>query len=73
MGSVTKTSESKVFWNILYFSWTVTSVADLNKVLEEKQVRYLSKLGDYVRIIKHMPLLLKKAGKAKITVEQVLT
>jgi hypothetical protein len=73
VGSVTRTSESMVFWNVLYFSWTVTSVADLNKVLEEKQVRYLRKLGDYVRIIHHMPLLLRKAGKAKITVEQVLT
>jgi hypothetical protein len=73
VGRVTRTSESKVFWNILYFSWSVTSVADLNKVLEEKQVRYLSKLGDYVRIIQHTPVLLKKVGKAKITVEQVLT
>jgi hypothetical protein len=59
---VIKTSEVKYFWNILYFSWSVTSIPDLSKVLEEKQVRYLSKLGDYVRIIKHMPLLLKKAG-----------
>ncbi|OCL00336.1 uncharacterized protein K441DRAFT_651221 [Cenococcum geophilum 1.58] len=71
VGKVIKTSEVKYFWNILYFSWSVTSIADLNKVLEEKQVRYLSKLGDYVRIIKQMPLLLKKAGKAKITIEQV--
>jgi len=71
MGRATKTSEVKDFWNILYFSWTVTSIADLNKVLEEKQVRYLRKLSDYVRILQHMPLLLKKAGKAKITIEQV--
>ena len=63
----------KVFWNIPYFLWFVIQVADLNKVLEEKQVRYLSKRGDYVRIIRHMPSILKKAGKAKITVEQVLT
>ena len=40
--------------------------------ITKKQVRYLSKLGDYVRIIKHMPLLLEKAGKAKITIEQVI-
>jgi hypothetical protein len=73
VGTVTKTSEVKYFWNILEFSWSVTSIADLNKVLEEKQVRYLSKLGDYVRIIKHMPVLLKKAGGAKITIEQVIT
>jgi len=72
LGSI-KTSEVKYFWNILYFPRPVTSIADLNKVLEERQVRYLSKLGDYVRIIKHMPLLLKKAGKAKITIEQVIT
>ena len=68
VGRVTRTSEIKAFWTILYFSWSVTSVADLNKVLEAKQVRYLSKLGDYVRIIRHMPLILKKAGNAKITV-----
>jgi hypothetical protein len=73
VGRVTRTSESKVFWNILFFSWCVTSVADLNKVLEAKQVRCLTKLADYVRIIEHMPLLLKKAGKAKITIEQVIT
>jgi hypothetical protein len=73
VGKLTKTSEVKYFWNTLYFSWCVTSIPDLNMVLEEKQVRYLSKLGDYVRIIKHMPSLLKKAGKAKITIEQVIT
>ena len=73
VGTVTKTSDSLVFWNVLNFSWTVTSVADLDKVLEGQQVRYLRKLGDYLRIIRHMPKLVKKAGKAKITVEQVLT
>jgi len=73
VGTVTRNSESADFWNILYFSWSVTSVADLNKVLNQEQVRYLGKLGDYVRIIQHMPSLLKKAGKAEITVEQVLT
>ena len=73
VGKVTKTDEPKVFWNILYFSWSVTSTADLNKVLKEKQARSLTKLGDYVRILQHMPLLLKKAGKAEITIEQVIT
>ena len=73
VGTITKTSKVKDFWDILYFSWSVTSVADLDKVLEEKHVRYLRKLGDYVRILQHLPLLLKKAGKAKITVEQVIT
>ena len=73
LGRVTRTSEINDFWYILYFSWFVTLAADLNKVLEEKQVRYLSKLGDYVRITRHMPSILKKAGKVKITVEQVLT
>jgi len=73
MGRTTKTSEAGVFWDILNFSWCVTSIASLNKVLNEKQVRYLGKLGDYVRIIEHIPMLLKKAGKAKITIEQVIT
>ena len=73
VGRVTKTSDINTFLSILRFSWTVTSIADLNKVLEEKQVRHLRKLGDYVRIIKHMPLLLKKVDKAKITIEQVIT
>jgi hypothetical protein len=72
VGGVTKTSESKVFLNVLYFSWTVTSVVDFDKMLEE-QVRHLRKLGDYVRVIRYIPLLLKKLGNAKITIEQVLT
>ena len=71
-GRVTKTSKAEDFWSILYFSWCVTSVAGLNKILGENQVRYLSKLGDYVRILERIPLLLK-AGKAKTTVEQAMT
>jgi hypothetical protein len=73
VGRVQRTTKAMVFWYILHLSWVVTSVADLNKVLEPKQVRYLSKLGDYVRILQHMPLLLAKVDKAKITVEQVMT
>jgi hypothetical protein len=73
VGSAKRTSESNVFWSILHFSAAVASIADLHEVLEERQVRYLKKLGDYVRIINHMPLLLKKASNVKITVEQVLT
>ena len=73
VGMVTNSSDSRVFWNVLNFSWAVTTFADLDKVLEGQQVRYLRKLGDYLRIIRHMPKLVKKAGKAKITVEQVLT
>jgi hypothetical protein len=73
VGRVTKASEMMAFWNILCFSWTVTTVAELNEVLEEKQVKYLSKLGDYVRILRCMPEILKKAGEAEITVEQVFT
>ena len=46
---------------------------DLSKVLETEQVRYLSKLGDYVRILEYMPSFLRKTGKAKTTVEQVMT
>ena len=72
VGRLTKTSKPEVFWNILYFSCCVTSIADLNKVLRENQVRYLSKLGDYVWTLERIPLLLKRAGKAKITVEQVM-
>jgi len=73
VGRTTKTSGTDVFWIILYFSWCVTSVAGLDKILGEDQVRYLSKLGDYVRILEPIPLLLRKAGITKITVEQVMT
>jgi hypothetical protein len=73
MGTVTKISEAQVFWSILYFSWYVTSFANLNKILEEYQVRHLNKLDDYVRILVRIPLLLEKAGITKITVEQVMT
>jgi hypothetical protein len=73
VGRVTKASEMIDFWNILYFSWTVTTVDELEEVLEEKQVKYLSKLGDYVRILQCIPESLKKAGEAEITVEQVFT
>jgi len=73
VGTVKRTSNIEAFWNVLYFSWAVTSVADLDKVLERQQVRYLRKLGDYVWILKQIPSLVEKAGKAEITVEQVLT
>jgi hypothetical protein len=73
VGRITKTSEVEDFLTILYFSWYVTSVANLDKFLEENQVRYLNKLGDYVRILQRLPLLLKKLEKFKITVEQVMT
>jgi hypothetical protein len=39
----------------------------------ENQVRYLNKLGDYVEILQRIPLLLKKLGEVKITIEQVMT
>jgi hypothetical protein len=61
VGTVTKNTKALDFWCILNFAWCVTSVAGLNKVLDEKQVRYLRKLGDYVRILKHMPVFLKQA------------
>lgn len=73
VGKATRTDGSRTFWNILYFAWTVTTATDLNELLEAEQVRYLSKLSDYVRILDHIPTLLKKAGKAKISIEQVLT
>jgi hypothetical protein len=71
VGKVTKTSKTADLWSILYLSWCVTSIADLNKILGESQVRYLRKLGDYVRILERIPLLLKKEGRAKITIEHV--
>jgi hypothetical protein len=73
MGRVTKTSKTEDIWNVLYFSWCVTSVAGLKEILEANQVRYLNKLGDYVRILERIPLLLKKVGNTKITIEQVIT
>jgi hypothetical protein len=73
VGRITKTSKVEDFLTILYFSWCVSSVANLNTILEEDQVRYLSKLGDYVRILRRIPSLLKKLGKVKITIEQVMT
>jgi len=71
VGRATKTSGIMVLWNILYFSWSATSAVDLKEVLEEKQAKYLSKLGDYLRILRAMPSILKKANEAKITVELV--
>jgi hypothetical protein len=73
LGRVTKTSKTEDIWNVLYFSWCVTSAAGLREILEANQVRYLNKLGDYVRILERIPLLLKKADDTKITVEQVMT
>jgi hypothetical protein len=73
VGRITKTSKAEDFWIILYFSWCVRSVSGLNQILEENQVRYLNKLGDYVEILQRIPLLLKKLGEVKITIEQVMT
>jgi len=73
VGRATRASTIKDFWRILCFSWSATSVAEVKEVLQEDQVTCLSKLGDYVRIIRHMPEIVKKAGNARITVEQVLT
>jgi hypothetical protein len=71
--TVTKASEVEAFWQIIYFSCCVTSAVNLGDILARSQFRYLSKLGDYARILKRLPLLLKKVDKAKITVEQVMT
>jgi len=73
VGRITKDSKAADLWTVLYFSSCVSSVAGLNTILKENQARYLSKLGDYVRILERIPLMLKKVGKAKITVEQVMT
>jgi hypothetical protein len=73
VGRITKDSEAADLWTILYFSSFVSSVAGLDTVLKGNQARYLNKLGDYVRILERIPLILKKVDKAKITVEQVIT
>jgi hypothetical protein len=73
VGRITKDSKAADLWTILCFSTCVSSVASLDTVLEENQARYLSKLGDYVRILERIPLMLTKVDKAKITVEQVMT
>jgi hypothetical protein len=73
MGKVTKTSEVEDFRRILYFSKKVTSVAGLDEILKGNQVKYLKKLGDYVRILEHLPAIVRKAGIREITVEQVMT
>lgn len=44
----------------------------LDSILEENQVRYLRKLGGYVRAVERIPSLLRKVGKIKITIEQVI-
>ena len=73
VGRTTRTDESNVFWTILRFSWLVTNSTELNELLEVEQVRYLNKLSDYVRILHHIPTLLKKVGNAEISIHQVLT
>jgi hypothetical protein len=73
VGRVTKASKADDFWRILYFSKYVTSVAGIDQILKENQVRYLKKLGDYVRILERIPLMVEKAGDTKLTIEQVMT
>lgn len=73
VGKTTRIDESKIFFTIIYFSWTVTASTELNKLLAAERVRYLSKLSDYMRILRHIPKLLQMAGKANIIIEQVLT
>jgi hypothetical protein len=71
IGLMTKASTTREFWLILYFAWAVTSVHGLKKMLEASQVRYLQKLGDYIRILNQIPSLLKKIGTTKIVATQV--
>jgi hypothetical protein len=73
LGKVTKTSKVEDFWTILYLLWSITSVAGLESFLEEKQVGYLNKLSDYVRILERLHLIIKRIGTKKITIEQVMT
>jgi hypothetical protein len=73
MGRIANDSKAADLWTILYFSSCVSSVAGLDTILKENQARYLSKLGDYVRTLERIPLMLKKVDRAKITVEQVMT
>jgi len=73
VGRITKDSKEAELWTVLFFSSCVSSVAGLNTILKENQARHLSKVGDYVRILERIPMMLKKVDKAKITVEQVIT
>jgi hypothetical protein len=69
---MTKGSEIEDFMNILSLSGCLTIHGALDIILEGSQVRYLRKLGDYVRAVERIPSLLRKVGKIKITIEQVM-
>ena len=69
---MTKGSEIAGFMNILSLSYILTTHGALDIILEESQVRYLRKLGDYLRAVRRIPSLLRKVGKIKIAVEQVI-
>jgi hypothetical protein len=72
LGKMTKGSEIAGFMNILSLSYILTTHGALDIILEESQVRYLRKLGDYLRAVRRIPSLLRKVGKIKIAVEQVI-
>jgi hypothetical protein len=72
LGKMTKGSEMADFMNILSLSYILTAHGALDILLEESQVRYLRKLGDYMRAVRRIPNLLRKVGKIKIAIEQVI-
>ena len=73
--TITKSSSDDEFLQILIFSWHVTAVHNLQlaNIWDWNIVRYLKKIGDYGRILKRFPALLKKLGNTKITIQQVRT
>jgi hypothetical protein len=60
LGKMTKGSEIEDFMNILSLSGCLTTHDALDSILEENQVRYLRKLGDYVRAVERIPSLCEK-------------
>jgi hypothetical protein len=72
---IKKSADVDAFLEIIYFCWLLTSeitqIANLKLVLNDLQVRYLKKVGDYWRIVMRFSDLKKKLHGASISVEQV--
>jgi hypothetical protein len=75
LGETTKTSSVKWFKYLIYFSRAAATVSNLGDVLDAQQVRYLGKLGDYLRVVQGIPKLVKDVKKrnARIVATQVCT
>jgi hypothetical protein len=75
--SMTKHSAAGHFESILYFCWFVTYDLECDKILgsmlDEKKVRSLKKIGDYMRTCRHIhKLMTTKFAGMSLKVEQVL-